>query len=76
MHPVLTDMIVKQVRQRRDEGDCPTIPAESVERLEDAIIDLASRLDAARTGQPTPHDLGKPHGAAADTALTVSYLKE
>lgn len=48
MHPMATDMIVKQVFQRRDEGDCPTIPAKPTGVLEDVIIDLASRLQAGR----------------------------
>lgn len=48
MHPLATDVIVKQVFQRRDEGDCPSIPAKTVGVLEDVIIDLASRLMAGR----------------------------
>lgn len=47
MHPVASDMIVKQIRQRISEGDCPTIPAQSVETLEGVIEDLALRLDRA-----------------------------
>ena len=50
MHPLATDMIVKQVFQRRDEGDCPSIPAKPAGVLEDVIIDLASRLQAGRSG--------------------------
>lgn len=48
MHPALTDAITKEVRQRSAEGDCPTIPAQSVGMLEDAILDLAGRLDRYR----------------------------
>ena len=50
MHPLATDMIVKQVFQRRDEGDCPSSPAKPAGVLEDVIIDLASRLQAGRSG--------------------------
>lgn len=60
MHPVSTDMIVKEVRQRSSEGDCPTVQARSVEQLEDAIMDLASRLELALKGTPAVHDAALP----------------
>lgn len=59
MHPVATDIIVKEVRQRIREGDCPTIRARSVEALEGAIEDLASRLDLVLAGTPSKHDSEK-----------------
>lgn len=43
MHPLATDMIVKEIRQRVSEGDCPTISARSAEQLEDVIMELAGR---------------------------------
>lgn len=59
MHPVATDMVVKEVRQRIREGDCPTIRARSVEALEGAIEDLAGRLELALAGKPCSHDAAK-----------------
>jgi len=40
--------IIARVKQRRDEGECPTVPPESVDMLEDVILDLiAGRPDDA-----------------------------
>lgn len=49
MHPVLTATIVKEVRQRSAEGDCPAVPAHSVGQLEDAILDLSGRFERLQT---------------------------
>ena len=43
MHPVLADKIVESVRLRHSQGDCPTEPAQSVEMLEGAVLELADR---------------------------------
>lgn len=56
MHPKVTDIIVKEVRQRLSEGDCPTIQPRSIMALEGAIEDLASRLDLSLKGTPAAHD--------------------
>ena len=44
MHEALLKEVVKRCRQRQAEGDCPTVPAFSVEWLEDAVCQLADRL--------------------------------
>jgi hypothetical protein len=56
MHPKVTDIIVKEVRQRISEGNCPTIQPRSIMALEGAIEDLAARLDLALKGVPAVHD--------------------
>lgn len=48
MHEVLADAIVKRVRKRISEGDCPTTKAESIEVLEQVIDNLAFRLERVR----------------------------
>lgn len=40
MLKALRDVVIARVQQRVSEGDCPTIPAESVETLENVILDL------------------------------------
>ena len=45
MHELMLREIVKRCRQREAEGDCPTEAAFSVEQLEDAVIELASRVE-------------------------------
>lgn len=51
MHPLATDKIVEQVRQRASEGDRPTIPAQSIEVLEGVVLELARQLDFSRMMQ-------------------------
>lgn len=43
MHPTLADEIVKSVRKRISQGDCPTEPPQSIETLEGVIDELADR---------------------------------
>lgn len=79
MHPAATDMIVKEVRQRISEGDCPSIRARSTEALEGAIEDLAGRLDLALKGEPAHHDRGSyesrhPGNAIREIMRAVSGL--
>lgn len=45
MHLKLTRKLVEQVRQRTNEGDCPSNPALSVETLESLVDSLASQLE-------------------------------
>lgn len=59
MHQIMTDLMVEKIKQRHAEGDCPVTPSYSVEKLEFAIIDLASRLANALAeieyhNRPTP----------------------
>lgn len=58
MHPAVTAIIVKEVRQRISEGDCPSIRARTTEDLEGAIEDLAGRLESALKGEPAHYDRG------------------
>lgn len=44
MHELLLAEVVKTVRQRYEEGDCPTAPRPSGETLEDAILDLDTEV--------------------------------
>lgn len=53
MHPVLAGEIIKVCRARSKEGDCPITPAESIERLEQCIIELASQLEILSTDEPS-----------------------
>lgn len=48
MHVALIEQIVKTCRQRLEEGDHPTVPPPTPEAMEDCIIALADRIDAAR----------------------------
>jgi hypothetical protein len=48
MHELLVRELVKQVRQRISEGDCPITPALSVEQLENLVDQLASDLARER----------------------------
>lgn len=76
MHPAATDMIVKEVRQRISEGDCPTVPARSVEQLESVIEDLAGRLDAALTQRPFIHDRTREAQRRLDASVTPEQAAE
>ena len=40
MHQSILEEVIRVCRQRRDDGDCPTLPAEPVERLEEAVLRL------------------------------------
>jgi hypothetical protein len=44
MHTLLAEEIVKVCRARSAEGDCPITPSESIERLEQCVIELAHQL--------------------------------
>lgn len=49
MHPLAVKDIVESVRLRAAQGDCPTEPAQSVEVLEQVILELCkdvARLDS------------------------------
>lgn len=52
MHPALVRTIVDTCEKRYAGGDCPTVPAPSVENLEDAVLSLHGTnglvLDALR----------------------------
>lgn len=44
MHKAILDLTVAKARKRFSEGDCPSEPPDSVEHLEDAVIDLADQV--------------------------------
>lgn len=46
MHKLILDQVVASVRRRVEQGDCPTEPAQSVETLELAVIQLAEAAKA------------------------------
>jgi hypothetical protein len=45
MHELVLGLIIKCCRQRQAEGDCPTVTAFPVEQLEDAVVQLADKLE-------------------------------
>lgn len=45
MHEVLADRLVKKVRKRISEGDCPRTSALGTETLEQLVDHLATRLE-------------------------------
>ena len=53
MHPMLLEAVVKNVRQRISEGDCPVTQARSTETLEDAVDDLASEVERLKSAKPS-----------------------
>ncbi len=64
MHSQAADAIVESVRRREAQGDCPTEPAQSVETLENCILELARRgsgSTVAPLDQPTPHEVRALH---------------
>lgn len=48
MHPLMLQKVIEACRARIAEGDYPTTPAFTVEQLEDAVVELATRSDAQR----------------------------
>jgi hypothetical protein len=52
MHPELAKEIVKVCRSRSAEGDCPVTPPESIERLEQCIIELANQIEVLSADEP------------------------
>jgi hypothetical protein len=44
MYKLLTNAVVKSVRVRKTQGDCPVEPAYPAETIENALLDLAGRL--------------------------------
>lgn len=44
MHKALLRQVIRVCQQREREGDCPTVPALSVETLEGAVIELAKYM--------------------------------
>ena len=52
MHTLLAEEIVKVCRARSAEGDCPITPSESIERLEQCVIELAHQLQVFSADEP------------------------
>ena len=52
MHPELAKEIVRICRSRSAEGDCPVTLPESVERLEQCVIELANQLEVLSADEP------------------------
>lgn len=53
MHAILANEIVKVCRARSAEGDCPITPPESIERLEQCVIELANQLQIFSADEPS-----------------------
>lgn len=53
MHPALVSGIIKVCRARSTEGDCPTTSPESVERLEQCVIELANQIEILSADEPS-----------------------
>lgn len=51
MHILLVAEIVKSVRRRQAQGDCPTEQPFSLEQLEDALVSLADMHERVAPGQ-------------------------
>lgn len=81
MHPLAVKEIVESVRLRAAQGDCPTEPAQSVEVLEQAILEMhadVTRLNSNTIlihgrdefGEPqSVHHVGLDLRAAIDAAV-------